>query len=76
MVSIAEDDLGIDLDLDGVTLNDTGDGDNGANFLLNFPVLLRAIRKLTQEPPEKHVRRIISSGFVTRLLDNQTQAHS
>lgn len=43
---------------------------------LNFPVLLRAIRKLTQEPPEKHVRRIISSGFVTRLLDNQTQAHS
>lgn len=31
--------LGIDLDQDGVTLNDSGDGDNGPNNLLNFPVI-------------------------------------
>lgn len=31
--------LGIDLDGDGVTLNDDGDGDNGPNRLMNFPII-------------------------------------
>ncbi len=31
--------LGIDLGYDGVSLNDNGDSDNGANNLLNFPVI-------------------------------------
>ena len=31
--------LGIDLKQDGVTLNDSGDGDNGPNGLLNFPII-------------------------------------
>ena len=34
--------LGIDLNNDDVTLNDTGDGDSGGNGLLNFPELIDA----------------------------------
>jgi len=34
--------LGIDLLNDGVTLNDSGDGDSGANYLQNFPVIASA----------------------------------
>jgi hypothetical protein len=35
--------LGIDLGNDGVTANDTGDGDDGPNALVNFPVLASAL---------------------------------
>lgn len=35
-------DLGIDLNDDGVTLNDVGDNDTGPNKLLNFPVITSA----------------------------------
>lgn len=39
---------------------------------LNFPVLLRAIRRLTYEPESRHAKRITNPGFVTSLLDNHT----
>ena len=34
--------LGIDLNYDGVTTNDNGDGDTGSNTLINFPVFKSA----------------------------------
>jgi two-component system, OmpR family, response regulator len=43
---------------------------------LNFPVLLRAIRKLTYESEDRRTKRITNPGFVTRLLDNHTQSFS
>ncbi len=39
--------LGIDLGGNGVTLNDDGDGDTGANGLQNFPVIAQAIAGAT-----------------------------
>jgi DNA-binding response OmpR family regulator len=37
---------------------------------LNLPVLVRAIKRLTDEDENRHVRRITNPAFVTQLLDN------
>lgn len=39
--------LGIDLNEDGVTLNDSGDGDSGPNGLMNFPIIEAAYKSGT-----------------------------
>ncbi|RPJ32721.1 MAG: hypothetical protein EHM35_11215, partial [Planctomycetaceae bacterium] len=49
--------LGIQLGIDGVTLNDTGDGDSGANNLQNFPVLTQVI----PGPPNVRVGGVLDS---------------
>lgn len=43
---------------------------------LDFPVLLRAIRKFTHEPEKRHTDRITDRGFVTRLLKASNSNHS
>jgi CheY-like chemotaxis protein len=43
---------------------------------LDFPVLLRAIRKFTHEPEKRHAERITDRGFVTRLLNGNSANHS
>ena len=37
---------------------------------LSIPVLVRAIKRLTNEDENRHVHRITDPAFVTRLLDN------
>src|SRR5207245_378362 len=37
---------------------------------LNIPILVRAIKRLTSEDKNRHVRRITKRAFVTQLLDN------
>jgi len=36
---------------------------------MNIPILVKAIRNLTNEEENRHVRRITNRGFVTQLLD-------
>ena len=42
---------------------------------LDFPVLLRAIRKFTHEPEPRHTERITNQGFVTQLLNANSANH-
>ncbi len=54
--------LGIDLDGDGVTANDLGDGDEGPNHFQNYPVLASASNVLLQT----HVTGALNSAAHTR----------
>jgi CheY-like chemotaxis protein len=38
---------------------------------LNIPILMRAIKRLTSEEDDRHLRRITNRGFVTKFLGHQ-----
>ncbi len=61
--------LGIDLDPGGVTSNDTGDGDAGANNLQNFPLIESAVNAGTGTTVHGHFNSTPSSTFRLEFFD-------
>jgi uncharacterized repeat protein (TIGR01451 family) len=62
--------LGIDLDNGGVTLNDLGDGDTGANNLQNFPVLGFPLRFATTTVISGTLNSATNQIFRIEIFDN------
>ena len=65
-------DLGIDLNGNGVTLNDAGDGDSGANNLQNYPVLLEAIRYPGQTIVTATLNSLSNTSYRIEVFNNAT----
>ena len=63
--------LGIDLGPAGVTPNDAGDGDSGANNLQNFPVLTSAAMVGTSTAIEGTLNSTASTTFRIEFFSNQ-----
>ncbi len=64
--------IGIDLESDGVTENDTGDADTGANNLQNFPVLTSAFATATTVTVTGSLNSTASTSFRIEYFANQT----
>ena len=62
--------LGIDLDSNGVTPNDAGDGDTGANNRQNFPVLASAIASATTTTVAGSLNSAPNATFRIELFSN------
>ncbi|MBZ0299469.1 MAG: S8 family serine peptidase, partial [Anaerolineae bacterium] len=62
--------LGLDLNLDGVTANDSGDGDTGPNNLQNFPVLTEVTASLNQAAISGTLNSAPNSTFRVELFLN------
>jgi parallel beta-helix repeat protein len=62
--------LGIDLGNDGVTGNDTGDGDTGPNTLQNFPVLTNASTDATSTTIEGTLNSTANTSFHIEFFSN------
>lgn len=59
--------IGIDLGLNGVTVNDAGDGDTGPNKLQNYPQILSVSFNDAASPPEVTVQWLVDSGSGTSI---------
>jgi len=66
----ANESLGIDLGTNGVTLNDTGDSDTGANNLQNYPILTAATVGSTTTMIEGSLNSTPSSSFSLEFFAN------
>jgi hypothetical protein len=64
----ANDGLGIDLDGNGVTPNDAGDGDTGSNQLQNFPVVRSAVHHATSTTLAIRLRSTPNTTFAIDLF--------
>ena len=64
--------LGIDLGGDGVTTNDPGDGDLGANLLQNFPVVESAMTTVAGTTVFGTLDSTPNSSFVIEFFENAT----
>ena len=62
--------LGIDLGVDGRTLNDLGDADSGANALQNFPALTSAKTEGTKTTVEGKLNSRPNSGYTIQFFSN------
>lgn len=64
--------LGIDLGVDGVTPNDSGDGDTGINNLQNFPVLTSAVAGAGNTVVQGTLESTPSTTFRVELFSSTT----
>lgn len=62
--------LGIDLGATGVTANDPGDGDTGANNLQNYPILTAALTRTTGTTITGTLNSTANSTFTVELFNN------
>jgi hypothetical protein len=64
--------LGIDLGSDGVTLNDSCDGDTGGNNLQNFPVITSAITSGSTTTIQGTLNSKANTSFTIQFFSNST----
>jgi hypothetical protein len=62
--------LGIDLGRDGVTPNDTGDADSGANHLQNFPVITSARTSSTATTISAKLNSGVNTPYIVQFFSN------
>ncbi|MET0382596.1 MAG: hypothetical protein ABW032_04150, partial [Burkholderiaceae bacterium] len=68
----ANGDLGIELGRDGVTPNDAGDADTGANNLQNFPVITSVVRGAGTTAVGGSFNSVASTSFLIQFFANAT----